>query len=254
MTEFTYQYSKFSDGLFKYIDICKLLIFFRCSSTWEWLITNVYWARPLMLWASKVAIPASSWSPWSGSIYVFSIIFFLKCIFHCFFLGFTVFYIAHTKNSSLVTSSCAGMFLCMLEWLSSQVCFMMTCSLITAIQLELLNDPTTQEFVKSFSNKSQPEGSGLKKHALRMEGNLLLLQDGFEAVISRMRACTLPIPSLHLMAVKTWQGPLVGWSIQKSGRTCETHPVHANQTSRANLTWTKLKKFFWRSTLDKIIN
>ena len=164
------------------------------------------------------------------------------------------FHIAHTKNSSLVTSSCAGMFLCMLEWLSSQVCFMMTCSLITAIQLELLNDQTTQEFVKSFSNKSQPEGAGLKRHALRMEGNLLLLQDGFEAVISRMRACTLPIPSLHLMAVKTRQGPFVGWSIQKSGRTCETHPVQANQKSRANLTWTKLKKFFWRSTLDKIIN
>ena len=60
------------------------------------------------------------------------------------------FHIAHTKNSSLVTSSCAGMFLCMLEWLSSQVCFMMTCSLITAIQLELLNDQTTQEFVKSL--------------------------------------------------------------------------------------------------------
>ena len=164
------------------------------------------------------------------------------------------FHIAHTKNSSLVTSSCAGMFLCMLEWLSSQVCVMMTCSLITAIQLELLNDQTTQEFVKSFSNKSQPEGAGLKRHALRMEENLLLLQDGFEAVISRMRACILPIPSLHLMAVKTWQGPLVGWSIQKSGRTCETHPVQANQTSRANLTWTKLKKFFWRATLDKIIN
>ena len=101
----------------------------------------------------------------------------------------------------------------MLEWLSSQICFMMTRSLITAIQLELLNDQTTQEFVKSFSNKSQPEGAGLKRHALRMEGNLLLLQDGFEAVISRMRACTLPIPSLHLMAVKTWQGRLVGWSI-----------------------------------------
>ena len=60
------------------------------------------------------------------------------------------FHIAHTKNSSLVTSSCAGMFLCMLEWLSSQVCFMMTRSLITAIQLELLNDQTTQEFVKSL--------------------------------------------------------------------------------------------------------
>ena len=71
----------------------------------------------------------------------------------------------------------------MLEWLSSQVCFMMTCSLITAIQLELLNDQTTQEFVKSFSNKSQPEGAGLKRHALRMEGNLLLSQDGFGAVI-----------------------------------------------------------------------
>jgi len=55
--------------------------------------------------------------------------------------------------------------------------------MITAIQLELLNDQTTQEFVKSFSNKSQPEGAGLKRHALRMEGNLLLLQDGFEAVI-----------------------------------------------------------------------
>ena len=127
--------------------------------------------------------------------------------FHCFFI------LPILRISSLVTSSCAGMFLCMLEWLSSQICFMMTRSLITAIQLELLNDQTTQEFVKSFSNKSQPEGAGLKRHALRMEGNLLLLQDGFEAVISRMRACTLPIPSLHLMAVKTWQGRLVGWSI-----------------------------------------
>ena len=61
VTEFTYQNSKFSDGLFKYIDIRKLLTFFRCSLTWEWLITNVYWARPLILWASKVGIPASSW-------------------------------------------------------------------------------------------------------------------------------------------------------------------------------------------------
>ena len=171
-----------------------------------------------------------------------------------FLLRFHFFYLAHTKNSSLVTSSWAGMFLCMLEWLSSQVCFIMTCSLITAIQLELLNDKTTQEFVKSFSKKSQPEGASLKRHALRMEGNLLLSQDGFGAVISRMRACALPIPSLHLMTVKTWQGPLVGWSIQKSGRTCETHPVQANQTSRANLAWTKLQKFFGKSTLDKIIN
>ena len=33
VTEFTYQNSKFSDGLFKYIDIRKLLTFFRCSLT-----------------------------------------------------------------------------------------------------------------------------------------------------------------------------------------------------------------------------
>ena len=72
-----------------------------------------------------------------------------------------------------------------------------------------------------------------------MEGNFLLLQDGFEAVVSRMRACRLPIPSLHLMAVKTWQGPLVGWSIQKSGRTCETHPVQANWGSKPDLDQTK---------------
>ena len=93
VTECTYQYSKFNDGLFKYIDICKLLTFFRCSLTWEWLITIVYWARPLMLWASKVAIPASSWLKrlqeiWRALIreYLrFFHNFFLTCIFQCFF-------------------------------------------------------------------------------------------------------------------------------------------------------------------------
>lgn len=79
-----------------------------------------------------------------------------------FLLRFHFFYLAHTKNSSLVTSSCAGMLLCMLEWLSSQVCFMMTCSLITAIQLELLNDQTTQEFVKSFPTSHSQKGQASK--------------------------------------------------------------------------------------------